>query len=123
SPGRNPVPRFPKAMTVPHTQLEKRESMQPNKTPRFTNTARMAFLVVIISQVTCRALADYYNNIDDSRDQQFPLPAAGAAGSVPTWSVSQPYLNLWVADRPVYYRGSEGADIGLLIAYKQRNSR
>ncbi len=44
---------------------------------------------------------------------------AGDSG-MPTWSVSEPFLNLWVQDRPLYYQSAYGPAISLRLAYNER---
>ena len=39
-----------------------------------------------------------------------------------TWSVSEPYLNLWLADAPVSYTTSLGEEISFQLFYKQRDT-
>lgn len=42
---------------------------------------------------------------------------------MPVWQVTEPYLNLWVKDRPVYYTTSLGEKLAFEIAYKQHDTR
>ena len=39
-----------------------------------------------------------------------------------TWSVSLPYINLWLADAPVSYTSSLGEEIAFQLFYKQRDT-
>ncbi|HEV2211014.1 MAG TPA: RHS repeat-associated core domain-containing protein [Verrucomicrobiae bacterium] len=51
------------------------------------------------------------------------LQARGSAGTA-TWSVSEPYVNLWLHDKPVgSYHPGLGYDISLNLSYKQRETR
>lgn len=47
----------------------------------------------------------------------------GCNKGMPTWSISEPYLNLWIKDMPVYYSTSLGEEIGFELLYKQRDTR
>jgi len=42
---------------------------------------------------------------------------------MPQWSVSEPYINLWVSDKPCEYTTSLGEQIDFTITYKQRDTR
>ncbi|MEI6074610.1 MAG: RHS repeat-associated core domain-containing protein [Verrucomicrobiota bacterium] len=42
---------------------------------------------------------------------------------MPTWWVSEPYINLWAVDKPVEYTTSLGEQIAFTITYKQRDTR
>jgi len=42
---------------------------------------------------------------------------------MPEWYISEPYINLWVKDIPVFYTTSLGKNISFRIAYKQRDTR
>ena len=42
---------------------------------------------------------------------------------MPYFWVSEPYINLWVADEPVAYTTSHGEGIALRLTYDQRDSR
>ena len=46
-----------------------------------------------------------------------------AAHAMPVWSISQPYLNLWLRDTPVFYKTSLGQEIAFTVNYKQRDTR
>ena len=41
---------------------------------------------------------------------------------MPGWSVSEPYLNLWVKDTPLGYQPSKGPGVAFSIAYKMRET-
>ncbi len=45
------------------------------------------------------------------------------AEDMPKWSISQPYLDLWVHDKPVFYRTSLGKKIAFEMAYKRMDTR
>lgn len=42
---------------------------------------------------------------------------------MPVWWVSEPYVNLWMADEPISYNTSRGQPVTFQITYKQRDSR
>lgn len=42
---------------------------------------------------------------------------------MPRWSVSEPFINLWISDTPVYYTTSLGERLGFEVKYKQRDTR
>ena len=68
-------------------------------------------------------LATYPNRIKDAEDELFGGAAPSASTGVPTWSVSEPYINLWIIDQPLTYTTSYGQPVGFGIAFKQRNLR
>ena len=53
--------------------------------------------------------------------------SSGGAGGpdccngVPVWSVSEPYINVWVYDEPLGYQPGLGSHISFKLAYKQRD--
>src|SRR5438445_581109 len=63
----------------------------------------------------------YPNNVSDGEDE---LPG-GSTGptALPTWFVSQPYINLWINTQPISYNTSWKKVIGFGVTYKQRNTR
>jgi RHS repeat-associated protein len=71
----------------------------------------------------------YPNNIDDAKDEGCKKTAGGKSDPCPPcvgmpmpW-VSEPYINLWMADEPLRYKGSDGNDIAFRLQYKQRDTR
>ena len=42
---------------------------------------------------------------------------------MPKWFITEPYLNLWVKDTPVFYTTSLGEEIDFTVAYKQHDTR
>lgn len=42
---------------------------------------------------------------------------------MPSWFITEPYLNLWVKDRPVFYSTSLGEKISFEIIYRQNDTR
>jgi RHS repeat-associated protein len=54
-------------------------------------------------------------------------PSSGCVGcgkaGLPTWKVAEPYINLWIVDRPTIYTKSTGKRQSFKVMYKQRNSR
>ena len=59
------------------------------------------------------------NNIKDGKDKGRKPPCPG----MPVWWVSEPYINLWLADEPLSYLTSIGESFTFRITYKQRDSR
>lgn len=55
---------------------------------------------------------------------QNPNPTFGPklSSGMPHWSVSEPWINLWLFDRPYSYKSKYGPDVDLLVVYKQRQS-
>jgi len=45
-----------------------------------------------------------------------------AGHGMPVWSVSQPYLNLWLRDVPLGYRPAKGPAVTFQLSYKQRET-
>ena len=43
--------------------------------------------------------------------------------AMPVWFVTEPYLNLWVKDQPVFYKTSLGQEINFEVSYKQHDTR
>jgi YD repeat-containing protein len=63
-------------------------------------------------------------SVNDSDDIAFSSSPSGALelGSV-VWSVSEPYINLWITAEPLAYTPSRGPSVVLDLIYKQRGSR
>lgn len=69
-------------------------------------------------------------SVNDGNDHGCQKTAANVGGKCPgcpkgmpfSW-VSEPYMNLWVADEPVSYTTSLGEDITFRLVYKQRDTR
>ena len=47
----------------------------------------------------------------------------GTYSGMPQWSVSEPYINLWLRDEPMGYQPGAGDRISFQIDYKQRETR
>jgi RHS repeat-associated protein len=45
------------------------------------------------------------------------------AVAMPQWSISLPYLNLWVHDTPVFYKTSLGKEVPFQVDFKYRDTR
>src|SRR2546426_12574666 len=41
----------------------------------------------------------------------------------PVWQVSEPYISLWLMDRPMSYQPNRGPEITLELRYHQREQR
>ena len=66
------------------------------------------------------------NAVKDGKDKGCKNPPANkdcACKGAPVWSVSEPYLNLWIADEPISYLTSRGEEFPFRIHYKQRDTR
>ena len=48
-------------------------------------------------------------------------PPGCATTGMPTWRVSEPFINLWVTDVPLFYTTSNGRIFPFVLRYKQRN--
>jgi len=63
------------------------------------------------------------NNIDDAKDKGcLPGKPCPPCKGMPVWWVSEPYINVWLADEPISYLTSRGEPFTFRITYKQRNS-
>jgi RHS repeat-associated protein len=64
------------------------------------------------------------NNINDGKDKGCPPggPCPPCTG-MPIWWVSEPYINVWLADEPMSYLTSRGEPFTFRTSYKQRDSR
>jgi hypothetical protein len=47
-------------------------------------------------------------------------PGSGCCGGMPVWSVSEPFVSLWLHDEPLGYQPAIGARVSLELAYKQQ---
>ena len=68
------------------------------------------------------------NNINDGKDKCCHRNFDGAVAcahckGMPVWWVSEPYVNLWMADQPLSYVTSRGEPLTFQITYKQRDTR
>ena len=58
------------------------------------------------------------DNIKDGNDKgKHPI-----CPGMPTWFVTEPYINLWLADEPISYLTSRGEPFTFRITYKQRDT-
>jgi hypothetical protein len=71
----------------------------------------------------------YVNNLRDSQDEgcpktpgKTPCPPCKEAKGMPTWWVSEPYANLWLADEPLEYTTSRGERMAFRLTFKQRDT-
>src|SRR3989442_1024008 len=71
--------------------------------------------------LTTSVFGTYPNNVNDGDDELLSGLAQG--GTLATWYVSEPYINLWLEAQPLTYSTSWGRLIGFQAAYKQRNTR
>jgi YD repeat-containing protein len=56
--------------------------------------------------------------IDDNSDNKCPRDCN--CGGMPVWSVSEPYISLWLHDEPLGYQPAVGPRVSFELAYKQR---
>jgi RHS repeat-associated protein len=68
------------------------------------------------------------NNINDGKDKSCSRSFSGQTvcthcPGMPVWWVSEPYVNLWLADEPLSYLTSRGQPVTFQITYKQRDTR
>lgn len=68
------------------------------------------------------------NNIQDGKDKSCVRQFNGQVscthcGGMPVWWVSEPYVNVWMADQPISYVTSRGEPFPFQITYKQRDTR
>ena len=49
-----------------------------------------------------------------------PPPPCACDMGMPTWQVSEPYITLWLTDRPLAYQTSNGKPMALKLSYKHR---
>lgn len=80
------------------------------------------------SQVLGRS---FIYTIDDKKDKGCKVdptspnakcPDCPDAKGMPAWWVSEPYINVWLADEPADYTTSQGEDFGFRVTVKQRDS-
>jgi YD repeat-containing protein len=65
------------------------------------------------------------NNINDGKDKGCNANPSScpACSGMPAWFVSEPYVNLWIADQPISYLTSRGKLFPFQLTYKQRDTR
>ena len=71
-----------------------------------------------------------YINIDDAKDrgcianpETAKSDCPNCEAGMPTWWVTEPYLNLWVGDMPGFYTTSTGQKLAFQFRWKQRDQR
>jgi RHS repeat-associated protein len=69
-----------------------------------------------------------YNNVNDGRDKGCTRDFSGQkkcppCPGMPVWWVSEPYINVWIADEPMSYLTSRGEPFTFRLTFKQRDSR
>jgi RHS repeat-associated protein len=63
-------------------------------------------------------------HIKDANDKSCPTcKACQNPHGMPVWWVSEPYINLWMADEPISYLTSSGEPFTFRLSYKQRDTR
>ena len=68
------------------------------------------------------------NNATDGKDKGcvrdfFGNKTCPLCSGMPVWWVSEPYINLWIADEPLSYLTSRGERLAFRLTYKQRDTR
>jgi RHS repeat-associated protein len=64
------------------------------------------------------------NNINDGKDKGCkPGGPCPPCTGMPVWWVSEPYINVWIADEPISYLTSRGTPFTFRMTYKQRDTR
>jgi hypothetical protein len=64
---------------------------------------------------------DYSTHAKDYLDEL--MIKGNCYSSVPTWQVSEPFLNLWLACSPLNYQPALGYKVAPELYYKQRDQR
>lgn len=64
-----------------------------------------------------------YGDIDDGKDRGRRDPCQTGSGGMPVWWVSEPYINVWISDVPLWYRTADGEPVTFRLTYKQRDTR
>jgi RHS repeat-associated protein len=60
------------------------------------------------------------NDVDPGQDDPDSTPSDPLCKGMPTWSVSEPNIGLWITDEPMGYQPAVGPRIALDLAFKQR---
>ena len=64
------------------------------------------------------------NTVDDDEDggDDCNKPKCSDCIGMPQWSISEPYISLWLYDEPLGYQPSKGERISFTLAHKQREA-
>ncbi len=62
------------------------------------------------------------NNPNDAGCDGCSVSPGGSGFAMPVWKVAEPYINLWIIDKPMFYTTSHDDLVGFTLAYKQRNT-
>ena len=87
----------------------------------------------VVSDAECSQVLgrSFIYSINDSKDKGCIIkptdsvvrcPNCPDAKGMPAWWVSEPYINVWLADEPVSYTTSRGEDFPFRLTIKQRDS-
>src|SRR5205823_6117802 len=84
------------------------------------NPANMSYTVLVSGKDRVDVYIDG-TGVPDNNDRP-PCENSGCSqcGGMPVWSVSEPYLNVWIRDEPFGYQPAVGPRISLTLGYKQR---
>jgi len=74
----------------------------------------------IKADIDCNGIAG--SNVPGLPDRADRPPDPGCPPGMPSWSVSEPFINLWLEDEPLGYQPGLGPRISFGINYKQRES-
>lgn len=69
-----------------------------------------------------RGRGDFAGYIDDTCDHGCPKPTSCCNG-MPTWWITEPYINQWLMDRPLAYQASHGQPVTFELTFKEREAR
>ncbi len=84
------------------------------------------FYSTVAGPIFCGGSGDVYvyvptgrrpNDANDGSDCSDSCPACGG---MPVWSVSEPYISLWLHDEPLGYQPALGPRVSFQLAFKQR---
>ena len=74
------------------------------------------------AKLSCPSCNNSQNGSQDPQSVSQSSQSASQPG-MPRWWVTEPYINLWVADKPVEYVTSLGEKLGFQMTYKQHDTR
>ena len=80
--------------------------------------ATICYLGMIIT-----ARGQFKNYVVDGKDEFTAAGLSDNSVGLPAWRVSEPYINVWLADVPLAYRTTSTETVPVTLAYKQRNNR
>ncbi|MBI4659154.1 MAG: RHS repeat-associated core domain-containing protein, partial [Verrucomicrobia bacterium] len=90
---------------------------------RYAGAVSRSILPCLLALTLTQVFATFPNRVKDAEDGLFGQAGPLSATGLPTWTVSEPYINLWIYDQPLTYTTSYGQPIGFGVAFKQRDNR